>query len=191
MKLEAILAHMEIAAREAGVYLLEGFSQQKNIDHKSSAIDLVTEFDRGAEDMIVSRLTAVYPHFNLLGEEGSNHNNNSPYTWIIDPLDGTTNFAHGLPHFCVSIALYEGNTPLSGVVYDPGRDECFTAVSGQGAHLQTGSSKVKLHVSSADTLVQSLLATGFPYDRHTDAVNNVAQVDTFIKKAQGIRRGGS
>ena len=191
MNLQAILAHMEEAAREAGAYLYEGFSQQKTVDHKSSAIDLVTEYDRGAEEMIVSRLTAVYPHFNLLAEEGSRNRTDSPYTWIIDPLDGTTNFAHGLPHFCVSIALYEGNTPLAGVVHDPVRDECFTAVSGQGAFLQQGRSKQKLQVSTAETLVQSILATGFPYDRHTAAVNNVAQLAAFLKKAQGIRRAGS
>jgi len=139
LNLEDILALIEKTAREAGAYLYEGFSQQKAIDTKSSAIDLVTQFDQGAEELIVSRLTAVYPTFNILAEEGSTRQNGSPYTWIIDPLDGTNNFANGLPHFCVSIALYEGEKPLVGVVYDPGRDECFTAVSGQGAFLQNGS----------------------------------------------------
>ena len=191
MNLQDIVSLMEKTAREAGAYLYEGFSKQKTIDFKSSAIDLVTEYDQGAEDMIVSRLTAVYPTFNILAEEGSNRENGSPYTWIIDPLDGTNNFANGLPHFCVSIALYEGDKPLAGVVFDPGRDECFTAVSGQGAYLQNGNSKTQIHVNHAETLVHSMLGTGFPYDRHTDLVNNVPQLEAFLKRAQGIRRSGS
>lgn len=191
LNLEDILALIEKTAREAGAYLYEGFSKQKTIDTKSSAIDLVTEYDQGAEDLIVSQLTAVYPTFNILAEEGSSRQNGSPYTWIIDPLDGTNNYANGLPHFSVSIALYEGNKPLIGVVYDPGRNECFTAVSGQGAFLQNGSHKTQLHVSEADSLVHSMLGTGFPYDRHTDPQNNILQLEAFLKTAQGIRRSGS
>ncbi|MCP5095842.1 MAG: inositol monophosphatase [Chloroflexi bacterium] len=178
-------------ALEAGALLYDGFTAQKQIERKSTAIDLVTQYDTATEKLIVDKLTAVYPDHNIIGEEGANRLNGSPYTWYIDPIDGTNNFAHGFPVFCVSMALYEANRPLVGVVYDPMRDECFTAVSGGGAFLTSRGNTELLTVSKNEQLVDSLLATGFPYDRHTSTLNNVEQTAAFLQTAQGIRRPGS
>lgn len=179
-------------AREAGALLLDGFSQTKTIARKSSDVDWVTEYDRAAEDLIVSRLVAAFPDHGIIGEEGSERAGNGRFTWYVDPLDGTNNFAHRFPIFCVSLGLYEGNTPLIGVVYDPARDECFTAVRGQGAFLTDRNGNIgALSISETADLGDSLLATGFPYDRQTSANNNVAEVGAFLKRCQGIRRPGS
>ena len=176
-------------AREAGELLRQGYGQEKEITVKGTAVDWVTQFDQQAETLIVTRLRAAFPDHTLVGEEGGTMNGEggSAYTWHIDPLDGTTNFAHGFPVFSVSMALVEGTRPLVGVIYDPLRDECFTAVAGQGAWLNGR----RLHVSQTDSLIRSLLATGFPYDRHTAEHDNVAQVARFLKQAHGIRRAGS
>jgi myo-inositol-1(or 4)-monophosphatase len=141
----------------------------------------------------LERLEAHFPDHGILAEEGGGAENgrNSPYLWHIDPLDGTNNFAHGFPVFCVSIALYESGRPLIGVIYDPVREECFSAVSGQGAYLTSAGKVTKLQVSSTENLLNSLLATGFPYDRHTSPQNNVAQLSAFLNEAQGVRRPGA
>lgn len=192
MNLEDGLATAVAIAREAGQLLLDGFSQQKNIERKSSAVDWVTQYDKAAEELIFSRLRAEYPNHGFIGEEGTDDEGTAGYTWYVDPLDGTNNFAHGFPIFCVSIALYEGEKPLLGVLFDPTRGELFTAVSHQGAFLTTANGhKTQLHVSSETELVSSLLATGFPYDRQTSDDNNVRQVAAFLRAAQGIRRPGS
>jgi myo-inositol-1(or 4)-monophosphatase len=192
MNLEDGLATAVAIAREAGQLLLEGFSQQKTIERKSSAVDWVTQYDKAAEALIFSRLRLEYPNHGFIGEEGTDSEGTEGYVWYVDPLDGTNNFAHGFPIFCVSMALYQGEKPLLGVVFDPTRGECFTAVSQQGAFLTTASGrKTQLHVSIETELVSSLLATGFPYDRQTSDVNNVRQVAAFLRMAQGIRRPGS
>lgn len=182
-------------AREAGILLRDGFHQAKQIDAKSSAIDLVTQYDTRAETLIVQRLRDAFPHDAILGEEGGQQTTGDHLDariWIVDPLDGTINFAHGFPVFAVSIALYDGDTPLAGVVYDPMRDECFYATRGHGAFLATARDAPQpLRVSQSDHLVRSLLATGFPYDRHDSALNNIAQFSAFLKRAQGIRRAGA
>jgi myo-inositol-1(or 4)-monophosphatase len=183
-------------AEAAGALLKEGLRGQKSIDRKSSAIDLVTEYDRAADALILERLQNHFPDHDFVAEESGNSNHSSdngkiPYTWYIDPLDGTNNFAHGLPVFCVSIALYEGTRPLIGVVYDPMRQECFSAVQGQGAFLTTAEGVYRLQVSPTDSLLGSLLATGFPYDRHTSELDNVAQMRAFLKRVQGVRRAGA
>jgi myo-inositol-1(or 4)-monophosphatase len=179
-------------AQEAAELLRAGYGHGRAIAAKSSAIDLVTEYDGRAEALIVGRLREAFPDHRLVGEEGSQIGGDSPYVWIIDPLDGTTNFAHGFPMFAVSIALYERDKPLVGVVYDPLREECFAAAAGHGAVLIDGRGQATpLHVSTAATLTESLLATGFPYDRHTAELNNIRQLEAFLKRAQGIRRAGS
>jgi myo-inositol-1(or 4)-monophosphatase len=149
-----------------------------------------------AEALILERLRTHFPEDSFIAEESgtsgqSQNGRKSPYTWHIDPLDGTNNFAHGFPVFCVSLALCEGNQPLVGVIYDPMRRECFSAVSGQGAFLAAEESSVKLQASSTKTLLGSLLATGFPYDRHTSELDNLIQLRAFLKRVQGIRRPGS
>ena len=196
MNLENVLNIAVETAEAAGALLRDGVRGQKSINRKSSAIDLVTEYDQAAEALILQRLQAHFPDHNFVAEESDNdssseNDQNSNYIWHIDPLDGTSNFAHGFPIFCVSIALYEGERPLIGVVYDPMREECFSAVTGQGAYLTTPNNSYKLQVSTSETLLSSLLATGFPYDRHNSELDNVAQLGAFLKKAQGVRRPGA
>lgn len=183
-------------AEAAGMLLREGVRAQKSIGRKSSAIDLVTQYDEAAEALILERLRAQFPTHNFMAEESgasedSGDGERSPYTWYIDPLDGTNNFAHGFPVFCVSLALWEGERPLVGIIYDPMRGECFSAAAGEGAFLTTPEETMKLQVSSTETLLGSLLATGFPYDRHSSREDNVAQLSAFLKRAQGIRRAGA
>lgn len=183
-------------AEAAGTLLKAGVQAQKSIYSKSSAIDLVTEYDKEAEALILERLRRHFPDHYFVAEESgvlgnSENGRKTPYTWHIDPLDGTNNFAHGFPVFCVSLALYERDRPLVGVIYDPMREECFTAAAGQGAYLKTAETRTRLQVSQADTLLASLLATGFPYDRHTSSLDNVNQLAAFLKRVQGLRRSGS
>lgn len=181
-------------AREAGELLVEGFDKKKEVVRKSTAVDWVTQYDTAAETLIVSRLREKFPEHGLLGEEGSDFAGNGRFQWIVDPLDGTNNFAHGFPIFCVSIALWEGQTPRVGVVYDPLRDECFTAAAGQGAWLTRRGKAMKLSVTETDDLASSLIATGFPYDRvkqQNGRVTNVAESEAFLRQVQGLRRAGS
>lgn len=175
----------------AGAFLRERFGRPHDVRFKGT-VDLVTEADRGAEALIADRLRAAFPGHRLLAEEGSRGaaatagGTPSPYGWIVDPLDGTTNFAHGLPHFAVSIALERDDQPLVGVVYDPIRDEIFAAERGQGATCN-GSS---LRVSPADDLLRALLATGFSYDL-AERAGQARVWRTLIDRVQGIRQTGS
>jgi len=192
MNLDHVMAVAEETARAAGALLLDGFGRKKEIHTKSSAVDFVTQFDLAAEALILARLQAAFPDHGFIGEEGTDETGSQPYVWYIDPLDGTNNYAHGFPVFCVSLALYEGQTPLAAVIYDPTRDECFSAAAGGGAWLRgPNGAGGRLRVSAADTLVSSLLATGFPYDAHTSPLDNGAYVTRFIKRAFGLRRAGS
>ena len=129
----AALAVAEDIAREAGALLMEGFGHGKRIERKSSALDWVTEYDKASEKLIAGRLRAAFPDHALVGEEGTNSGDRAGYCWYFDPLDGTTNYAHNFPVFCVSMALYHGDDAVLGVIYDPTRDECFTAIAGEGA----------------------------------------------------------
>lgn len=180
-------------AREAGELLRRGYGQAKEISAKNYAIDLVTQYDTQAEALIVGRLRDAFPHDAILGEEGGAQNaSDGERIWFVDPLDGTINFAHGFPYFAVSIALYEGQRPLVAVIYDPLRDECFHAAAGEGAFLsQAGEAPQRLRVSDSSELLSSLLATGFPYDRHESDHDNLAQFGALLKRAQGIRRAGA
>jgi myo-inositol-1(or 4)-monophosphatase len=189
----AILPFATAVARETGALLREGFQQHKQITMKSSAIDLVTQYDGAAEALIQERILSRFPDHQIWGEETGFHDGESAYIWHVDPLDGTVNFAHDLPHFCVSLALYEGKRPLLGVIYDPMRDECFSAVAGQGAYLDNGNElgRQPLRVSGAETLLESVLATGYPYDKHTSDVDNLRQTAVFLKRIVGLRRMGS
>ncbi|MEZ4518111.1 MAG: inositol monophosphatase family protein [Chloroflexota bacterium] len=118
LDLQHVLNVSVAAAREAGALLMDGFGKSKVINRKSSAVDWVTQFDTAAEALLGDRLRTAFPDHNFVGEEGFSAEGSLPYTWYIDPLDGTTNFAHGFPVFCVSLGLWEGNRPLLGVVYD-------------------------------------------------------------------------
>jgi myo-inositol-1(or 4)-monophosphatase len=179
-------------ARAAGNSLRQGQKKQMQISRKSSSVDLVTEFDHAAEAIIVPQLRAAFPDHRIVAEEGGESRaGDSPFTWYVDPLDGTVNFAHGYPFYAVSIALYEGRQPILGVIYEPGRDECFHALAGEGAYLTVGGVTDIIRVSGEEQLGAALLATGFPYDRHTSSQDNVAQTAAFLKRAQGLRRAGS
>ncbi|MCK5237670.1 MAG: inositol monophosphatase [Deltaproteobacteria bacterium] len=173
-------------AKEAGELLRQGLSKTREIEYKGE-VDLVTDMDRRAEELICGALMKAFPTHGIISEEGHNEKITNKTKWIVDPLDGTTNYAHGFPFFCVSIALeFEGELEV-GVVYDPMRDELFTAERGKGAKLNG----VSISVSSTDELTRSLLATGFPYDIRTSAENNITNFSNFAVRAQAIRRAGA
>lgn len=174
------------AARRAGELLREGFGSNQRFSLKSSRLDLVTEYDRAAEELIIQTIRARFPEHGLLGEEGSSWRTDAEYRWLIDPLDGTTNFAHGYPIFAVSIALAHGEELLLGAVYNPILDELFFAERGRGATLNGK----PIRVSRIDKLGQALLATGFPYDPERIG-SNLRLFERFIYRAQAIRRDGS
>lgn len=176
------------AARQAGAYLKEHSGKAKQIDRKlGQETNLVTEIDRGSEAIVIERITKDFPGHTFLGEESGDHRNVSDYKWVIDPLDGTTNFTHGLPIFCVSIALEYKNEVLLGVIYDPNLDELFTAEKGKGAFLNGR----PIRVSQTDTLIDSLLVTGFPYDIKDNPLHAVEHFENFLKVSQAVRRLGS
>ncbi len=146
-------------ARQAGRLLAEKFTSNNQIYYKGT-IDLVTEADKMSEELILAEISRRYPDHGILSEESAAKNEQATMRWIIDPLDGTTNYAHGFPFFCVSIALEKEGVVVLGVIYDPTRDDLFFAERAGGAYLNGK----KLHVSSVSDLSRSLLATGFPYD---------------------------
>ncbi len=175
------------AAIEAGRYLRESRGKSLTIEHKSSSIDPVTEVDKEAEKIIVDIIKKHYPDHTILGEEGGTKDTESEYRWIIDPLDGTVNFTHGFPIYCVSIGVEYMDTLVAGVVYDPNLDELYTAERGKGAFLNGN----PIRVSETDSLIQSILITGFPYDIHDNPDNTVERFVDFLMNAQAIRRLGS
>jgi len=170
----------------AGALQKERLWSEIDISFKGE-IDLVTEVDRRCEELIVASLKGAFPEHSFLAEEGSNQEGRLPYKWIIDPLDGTTNFAHGFPWFCVSIALEHQGELLLGVIYHCMMDELFTAVRGGGAFLNGN----RIRVSTRQPLRRSLLATGFPYDRTRDNENNFDNFIDFQLAARAVRRAGA
>ncbi len=173
-------------ARDAGSLLRNRLNTSFDIMHKG-AINIVTEVDLASEKLIRDAISTHYPRHEVLGEEGGLTESRSDYRWVVDPLDGTTNYAHGYPVFCVSIALeHEGETVL-GVVYDPTRDEMFTAERGGGAALNNR----PIRVSSVDDLGNGLLSTGFPYDIKTSTFTNLDHWGNFAMHAQALRRDGA
>lgn len=174
-------------ALEAGTSLKEELGRTRRVEYKGP-IDLVTDADRLAEKILVDGLRQSFPDHAVLAEESGAHKvEGATHLWIVDPLDGTTNYAHRYPFFCVSIALVmEGNLTLA-VVYDPMLDEMFTAVDGGGASLNGHPIKV----SREDDLAKSFLSTGFPYDLRETEEDNLEQFLRFMKRAQAVRRDGS
>ena len=173
-------------AREAGIFLKNRLTSVHTIDYKGE-INLVTEVDKISEEMITSRINTLFPDHDILSEEFTHIERGSDFRWIIDPLDGTTNYAHGYPIFCVSIALERLDTMIVGIIYDPMLDEMFVAAKGKGAFLNGK----EIHVSNTRGIIKSLLATGFPYDIREDSDNNLNYFNEMILKAQAIRRAGS
>jgi myo-inositol-1(or 4)-monophosphatase len=171
-------------AREAGSLLRSGMGNVEAVEHKG-AIDLVTEFDLQSERLLVEGLRRSFPEDPILAEEGGGAAGG--HRWLIDPLDGTTNFAHGLPVFCISMAYVEAGAIQLGVVYDPMRSELFQALRGQGASLNGK----PIHVSREALLDRSLLVTGFPYDIRTADETNLDHFSRLSLRAQAVRRLGS
>jgi myo-inositol-1(or 4)-monophosphatase len=174
-------------ARGAGRLLLDEVGGPRRIRHKRSVIDLVTEMDQRAEAFIVERLRAAFPDHAVLAEESGATHGRSVYRWLIDPLDGTTNYAHGVPLYAVSVALEQAGVVELGVAYDPSRDECFVAERGRGATLNGET----IRVSASDTLDRALLVTGFPYDIRTTDATNLPEYAALSTRAQAVRRFGS
>jgi len=172
-------------AREAGALLMEYFQQHVKIEYKGDA-DLVTVADRKSEMLIRERIKAHWPGHDILGEEQGLVDTGSDYRWYVDPLDGTTNFAHGFPVFCVSMALEHKNQRIAGVVYDPTRDELFAAEQGSGSFLN----KERIQVSRTANLAECLLGTGFPsHKRHKNP--NIYFYHQITLHTHGVRRAGS
>ncbi len=178
------------AAKEAGALLKARIGKPGIIEHKG-AIDLVTELDQQAEEMIIGIIRKEFPEHAILAEESgateTSDKTEEKFRWVIDPLDGTTNYAHGFPFFAVSIALEVNGSVELGVVYNPMAYELFAAEKGKGARLND----TNIRVSATKTLNDSLLVTGFPYDIRTSAENNLENFKNFALKAQAIRRAGS
>jgi len=175
------------AARKAGAIIMRSFSRVEtlNVAEKQSN-DFVSEIDRAAEEAILDTIRRAYPHHAILAEESGSHAGNE-YQWIIDPLDGTTNYLHGLPQFSVSIALQHRDELISAVVYDPVRDEMFTASRGNGALLNDR----RLRVSQQRTLKGALIGTGIPFRDQRYLDSYLAMMRAMISDTAGIRRPGS
>ena len=196
------LPELQAIAREAGALLMRHFARRVTIEYKGE-VDLVTVADRTSEELIVNRLRARWPEHGIVAEEGTRSDTGAEYRWYVDPLDGTTNFAHGYPVFCVSIALARQATPTSanaalvqgpgeieqievGVLYDPTRDEMFAAERGAGATLNGK----PMRVSKTPRLAESLLGTGFPsHKRHQNP--NIHFYHQITLRSHGVRRAGS
>jgi myo-inositol-1(or 4)-monophosphatase len=186
---ESFIPVMSAIAREAGALLLQYFHEGLKIEYKGDA-DLVTAADRASEVLIRARISSQFPTHDVMGEEQGLNDRGAEYRWYVDPLDGTTNFAHGYPVFAVSMALEHrsgsAGTRIAGVVYDPTRDELFCAEQGKGALLDGK----PIHVSKAAQLKESLLATGFPsHKRHKNP--NIHFYHQITLKTHGVRRAGS
>ena len=187
---ETILEIAISIAHEAGGVVARRFPRSA-LDHVGfkGAVNPVTEMDTSAEDLIRIRLEERFPDHRILAEEsgGDEWREAGPPIWLIDPLDGTNNFAHGFPHVGMSLALVEDQQPVVGVIYDPLRDETFAATLGGGAFLNGEA----MRVTNVEHLSESFLATGFPYDRRTAPDNNVERLDHFLRRSQGVRRAGA
>ena len=180
-----LLARMTAISREAGRLIMTYFERRIGYEYKGD-VDLVTEADRASEKLIVERIRQHFPSHDIVGEEGTRKDTGSDYPWYVDPLDGTTNFAHGYPVFCVSLGVEGTDGIVAGVLYDPTRDELFAAEKGSGASLNGR----PIQVSKTKKLSESLLATGFPsHKRHKNP--NINFYHQLTLRSHGLRRAGS
>jgi myo-inositol-1(or 4)-monophosphatase len=192
MSLNALRDTAETIARGAGALIQDYAAQRRNqAAVKSTSINIVTEADKASEAYITQALQAVYPDHHIYGEEGGGYGQDpasAPFRWYVDPIDGTTSYAHGYPGYAINLAVLDASgEPVVGITYDPNLDECFSAIKGQGAWLNN----TRLQVSAVADLVGALVVSGFPYDRHTAANNNTAAWAAFARRTQGLRRSGS
>ena len=179
------LSYLERLARQAGEILRAGYQKEHQVDYKG-VIDLVTEIDGQSEEYLLGEIKSKFPNHHILAEE-SGGTRGDGHQWYIDPLDGTVNYAHNSPFFSVSIAYAANGTLSLAAVYDPIRDEMFTAERGKGAHLNGR----PLQVSGVTELQKSLLVTGFPYDAWDSEFDNFVNFAKLAKMTQGVRRFGS
>ena len=181
-----MLATVVAIARQAGELLRAYLDRERSMSLKGPG-DLLTDADHASEALIVEALNRHFPDHTIIAEEGSGVERESAYAWLIDPLDGTCNYAHGFEFFSISLALIEQRTPILAVVYDPVRDLLFTAERGRGAQRN----ERPIRVSAAPNLAAALVATGFPYSVATSAANNAAEFARVQAQAQGVRNIGS
>ena len=174
-------------SKEAGEIIRDGFGKKLTLEYKTNVTDYVTNIDKASEEMIIDFIRKEFPTHNILAEESGRSDGISEYTWVIDPLDGTMNFAHGLPIFSVSIGVMKNNKIIAGVVYDVMMDIVYSSEKGSGAF----ANDIKLNVSNTTDLAKSLLVTGFPYDIKDNPKNAIGKFGDFLKVASGVRRLGS
>ncbi|SFE62914.1 inositol monophosphatase family protein [Alteribacillus iranensis] len=184
---QEMLALAKEWAQEAGDYLLERAEGPMDMESKTSAIDLVTEMDVWSETFLKDKIKSFYPDHHIRTEESEDEKGQSPYEWVIDPIDGTVNYARGLPFYCISIGIrYEGNTVI-GLVHAPKLNETYEAIKGEGAFLNGK----EITVSQTGQLHSAVIGTGFPYDKDRDKDNNLEYINKMIPQVGGIRRMGS
>jgi myo-inositol-1(or 4)-monophosphatase len=186
--LEEITQEVVVIARKAGAFIAQ---ERASFDHSKVQLkgksDLVSYVDKEAEKIIVSELQAIIPNSGFITEEDTPNNTEKEYTWIIDPLDGTTNFVHNLPPYCVSIALLKGDTLISGVIHEVTRNETFYASKGSGAYMNDK----EIKVTPVKTIDESLFATGFPVHNFHKIDDYLAILNELMKNSHGLRRQGS
>lgn len=174
-------------SKQAGKLIKEGFGKNLEINYKTNEINLVTQIDKASEKLIIDFIKNKFPSHSILAEEGGGVKNDSEYLWVVDPLDGTTNFTHGLPIFAVSIGVQKNNKTIAGVVFDVMRDVIYSAELGSGAFANSN----KLKVTDTEKLNHSLLVSGFPYNIAENPDHAFERFVALTKKSRGVRRLGS
>lgn len=185
-----LLPFLHHVTQQAGKIVLSYYRGDFTVERKDTSekgIDIVTDADRASEDLILREIARSFPGHDILTEETPTESSGSQWLWLVDPLDGTVNFAHGFPHFCISIALTHNGNLVAGMVHDPLKAETFYSFRDQRAFLNGKT----IAVSKAGTLQTSIIATGFPYDRASSQENNVREFTQVVTRVQGIRRAGS
>jgi len=183
----ALLALASDIAREAGALILGALPGERQVEAKSSATDLVSEMDRASETLIVQQILQARPHDGVLGEEGAERAGSSGVRWVIDPIDGTTNYLHRIPHFAVSIGIELEGVTVAGVVFNPAADELFAAALGHGATLNGA----PIHPSTETRLGSALIGTGFGYDAGLREQQAAIVVQRVLPQVADVRRSGS
>lgn len=174
---------------EAGKILLKGFRSSKTVVSYKSRTNLLTDIDEKSEKFLFEKINKKFSDHSIIAEEGSRKDTNSDFIWYVDPIDGTNNFAHGIPFFCISIGVFskELDSIVSGVVYNPFLDELFSAIKNSGSTLNNE----PINVSQTNDIGISIIATGFPYEKDNPEINNLKEFNKILPKTQGIRRFGS
>jgi len=187
LDIDSVLEKVISWVKEVGKLQLQRLETNLNISTKSGEFDLVTEVDQLSEEILIGHILNEFPNHSILSEENGALKHHSKFQWIIDPLDGTTNYIHGFPIFSISVALKYCDELIMGVIYVPRLDELYVALKGRGAYLNYQ----RIEVSTSTSLESSLLSTGFPYNRGITSNNNLNFFNQLVPKIRGIRRTGS